>query len=90
MALTDLQNKMLKKIARSEMTQINGAEPSTADQTLTWADCALESHADGGVFTSLQKIGFVWIQNEPDKRDSVVGLTETGFTAYKSSSTVTS
>lgn len=78
---TPLQNTMLKAIARSELTCINGAEPSAAQETVTWANCVIETAADKGVFTSLLNAGLVW--HEGNGRDAQVGLTDAGLAAYK-------
>ena len=80
---TKLQNDMLIKIARNELTEINGAEPVTADQARTFADCIIEDSQDKGVVTSLQNAGLVFVDTYKNKRDNVVGLTEKGFAAYK-------
>ena len=79
---TELQKQMLNRIARDEMTSINGMEPETADETNTWADSIIETPTDKGVFTSLLNAGLVW--HSGDKRDAGCGLTEAGFDAYKS------
>ena len=78
---TELQKQMLNKIARDEMTTINGAEPLTANETHTWADSIIETPTDKGVFTSLLNAGLVW--HSDHDRDAGCGLTEAGFDAYK-------
>ena len=82
-AVTPLQAAMLRKIARNEMTQINGAEPlSLNDIDWVWADCVIETAADKGTFTSLANAGLTRHTGGP-KRDAGVSLTEAGFEAYK-------
>ena len=78
---TELQKQMLNKIARDEMTAINGAEPENASETHTWADGIIETHQDQGVFTSLLNAELVWHSGQD--RDAGCGLTDDGFTAYK-------
>lgn len=79
--ITELEKKMLAKIARSEYTPINGAEPDRYQDCETWADIALESKEDGGVFSSLVKKGLA--SHSGSGKDAGVYLTEQGFVAYK-------
>lgn len=79
--MTDLQNDMLKKIARSEFTAINGDEPETWMDTETWADTIIETPVDKGVFTSLLKENMV--EHLGSGRDAYVRLTFKGMEAYK-------
>lgn len=88
--LTTLQIAMLNKIARSEFSRINGGYPETLDDVgEVWANCTLQTKADGGVFTTLAALGLVDIYKAPRNArrggndDSTVWLTETGFAAYK-------
>lgn len=78
---TALQANMLKAIARDELTPINGAEPTNHEDATTYADMVIETSQDKGTFTSLKNAGLVWHSGKG--RDAVVGLTETGFAAYK-------
>lgn len=80
--MTDLQIKMMNKLAHSEYTSVNGAKPESADETTTWAFDVIESKADGGVFTSLQKLGYVWFQKDTD--EDMAGMTDEGFAVWKS------
>ncbi|MHB1630714.1 MAG: hypothetical protein ACYCQL_00670 [Acidithiobacillus sp.] len=80
-AATSLQQAMLRKIARSEYTSINGAMPQSAGDTETWADTIIETAEDKGVFTSLKNAGLVWHSGE--KTDAGVGLTDKGFVLYQ-------
>ena len=84
---TELQKQMLNKIARDEMTEINGAEPLTASETHTWADGIIETAQDKGVCTSLLNADLVW--HSDHDRAAGCGLTEAGFDAYKSIPTAT-
>lgn len=80
---TKLQAELLIKIAESEFTVVNGAVPETLDDVgAVWADIILDSKSEGGVFSTLLQAGLVWYQDEG--RDSVCGLTETGFAEYQS------
>lgn len=80
---TKLQAAMLQKIARSEFTMVNGAEPEVLlDINWIWADCIIEDAQDKGVFTSLLNAGLVEHTGGP-KRDAGVTLTNAGFKAYK-------
>lgn len=78
---TPLQAAMLRKIARNELTPVNGAEPQDRTEAETFADCVIESAEDKGVFTSLLNANLVW--HSGTGRDAVVGLTDAGFTFYK-------
>lgn len=78
---TKLQAEMLTRIARDELTELNGAEPNKAREASTWADCVIEDAQDKGTFTSLLNADLVWHAGKG--RDAVVGLTEAGFAAYK-------
>ncbi len=80
---TPLQAAMLTKIARSEFTSVNGAEPETSDEAATFTDCVIESAEDKGVFTSLLNSGLIWSTTDGNKRDHECGLTDSGFAAYK-------
>lgn len=80
-SVTELQAKMLRKIALDDYTPLNGAEPESHEDTSTWAEMIIESPQDKGVFTSLMNAGLVW--RAEDGKDSTVGLTEAGFEAYK-------
>lgn len=79
--VTKLQAEMLKKIATSEFTRLNGAEPKNAEDTLTWASDVIETSQDKGVFTSLLNAGLAI--HHGDGRDAVVKLSDSGFKVYK-------
>jgi hypothetical protein len=79
--MTFLQKQMLIKMARSEYTFLNGAEPNTAADTETWANVIIETTQDKGVFTSLLNASLVW--HCGSGTDAVVGLTAVGFTIYE-------
>jgi hypothetical protein len=80
--MTPLQTKMLIRIAEDELAPGNGAEPSVKEDATTYADCVIEDAEDKGVFTSLLNAGMVWHTGKG--RDAGVGLTDSGFAAYKS------
>lgn len=82
--MTTLQNAMLKNIAKSDFTDVNGSEPRTLDDVgNVWADDVISSAEDKGVFTSLLRAGLVEHQAFANKRDNTVSLTQAGFDAYK-------
>lgn len=80
--LTELQEKMIVKIAESEFNPLNGGQPQNHDDAHTWLDCVIESQQDNGVFVSLQNIDMVY--NNGTGRDGTAHLTEKGFEYYKS------
>lgn len=89
--VTPLQARMLVKIARNEMTQLNGGEPRNSDEINVWADCVIETAQDKGTFTSLLNAGLVWHdspvnpERAPEDLSSCgCGLTDKGFEVYKS------
>lgn len=79
---TKLMLDMLKKIARNELTCVNGAEPENIRETETWADCIIETDQDKGVFTSLLNANLA--THGGKGRDAVVALTEEGLAVYRS------
>jgi len=81
---TPLQTEMIKAIATSEFTEVNGAEPtSVSDIGWVWADMIIDNAQDKGVFTSLVNAGLA--EHSGNKgRDACVTLTEAGFQVYKS------
>ena len=82
--MTNLQAAMLRKIARSEFTTVNGAEPAALeDVDWVWANVIVEDAEDKGVFTSLVNAGLAEHSGHKG-RDAAVTLTEAGFAAYKS------
>ena len=81
--MTSLQFNMLKKIAQSDYTKVNGREPKSVDDIgQVWADTIIENPEDKGVFTSLMNAGMVSHTggNDPDAGCS---LTEDGFATYQ-------
>ncbi len=74
---TQLQSKMIQAIARSVYNAVDGGEPESAADAVTWAEMVIETAQDRGVFTSLMNAGLVWHNGES------VGLTESGFAAYQ-------
>jgi hypothetical protein len=81
--VTPLQAAMLRKIARNDFTERNGAEPQAlADIGWIWANCVIETAEDKGVFTSLVNAGLA--EHDGNKgRDACVTLTKAGFDAYR-------
>ncbi|WP_347990393.1 hypothetical protein [Methylomonas sp. AM2-LC] len=80
MSVTELQVIMLKKIATSEFTHLNGAEPACATDTQTWADAVIESNEDKGTFTSLMNAGLV--KHSGYDTEKTVELSDQGFSVY--------
>lgn len=82
--ITELERNMLTAIAEDECTEINGREPESLQEieSGTWANLIICDSQDKGVFTSLLKKQLVW-HNGCTGRDAAVGLTQSGFDAYK-------
>ncbi len=92
MNITVLEKQMIEKMVRDYLTPINGAYPKSVEDATTWADSVIESHSDGGVFSSLVKKGLAWHTGEiVDKKtgrlvkdsDAGVCLTVHGFEIFK-------
>ncbi len=86
--VTPLEALMLQKIARSEYTESNGAEPEKPSDTCTYADVTMESAQDKGVFVSLMNKGLVhhWDYSTPQDRsarENLCQLSDIGFEVYK-------
>lgn len=82
--MTNLQEHMINKIARSEFSEINGCVPMKLSEIGSiWADTIIEVPEDKGVFTSLLKAGLVF-HTGPNDPDAGCGLTEEGFVVYLS------
>lgn len=79
--MTKLQEKMIKKIALSEYTPVNGAVPEKRRDTETWLDMIIETYQDRGVYVSLKNAGLVW--NSGRGSEAVCGLTDKGFEFFK-------
>lgn len=81
--VTKLEAAMIKKIARSEFTEINGGVPnSVQDIGWVWGDMIIEDSEDKGVFSSLVKKGLA--NHSGNKgRDACVTLTEEGFKVFQ-------
>jgi hypothetical protein len=92
--VTPLQMEMLRKIARSDYTAVNGSEPeSVEDVGEVWADDVINSAADKGVFTSLLNAGLVThllaeTRRSEVRNDNTVSLTQAGFLVYKGAAVV--
>ena len=88
--LTQNEINLMNSIARCEMNQINGGVPESADDvnTYIWADerareLGISENAVGGVMTSLQQKGCIWVCiDRVDPDDSGMGFTEAGFTTW--------
>lgn len=80
MDLTVLEIAMLKKIAMSEYSPVNGRVPEKVEDAQTWADMVIESRQDGGVVTSLQKKKLAVYDGEG--RDAGIHLTDKGFALF--------
>ena len=79
--MTDLQAKMIRKIALDDYTPLNGAVPTKAEDATTWANTEIDDAEDRGVVRSLVNAGLAY--HDGIGRDSVVGLTEAGFKAFQ-------
>lgn len=80
--MTPLMINMLKHIAESDFTVVNGAIPNTIDEVgCVWTDVIVLNNRDKGVLCNLIKEGCV-IQYGGG-RDSGVELTKKGFDVYK-------
>lgn len=84
--VTTKQADMIRAIARSLFTVVNGAKPKClADVGEIWADDVLNSMADGGVITTLSQAGLVtYTKYKNSPRDNCVALTQAGFEVYQS------
>ena len=82
--ITKREAEVLTAIAEDEYTELNGGEPDTVEQCVTYAFSAVSSKSDGGVLTSLIKKDLAFHDPQPFGVD-LVGLTELGFKAYKES-----
>ena len=82
--MTELQSKMIRAIAESEYTSVNGAVPECLeDIDWVWANTIIYDAEDKGVFTSLVNAGLVDHSGHKGE-DASVTLTAAGFTAYQS------
>lgn len=81
MNITQLEKQMIRNIARSEYTPINGDIPQNYHETETWTNVVVVTNEDKGVLSSLIKKGLVAHQDEG--RDSIIWLTQEGFEEYK-------
>jgi len=80
-ALTELEQKMLKKIASSVYSESHG-KPQQAADTSTFIWDVIESPEDRGVVTSIKKKGLVEITKQENPDDNSIRLTESGFRMY--------
>ena len=75
------QINFLNKIARDEMTVLNGAAPESAADTLTWTDGIIETAEDKGTATSLINAGLIGING--NGREGTIFLTDEGFAVWQ-------
>ena len=88
--LTQNEIGLLNSIARCEMNSNNGDVPDFAFDvnTYVWAgerggELGLSEKAVGGVMSSLQSKGLIWVCiDSVDPDDSGMGFTEAGFAAW--------
>lgn len=80
-SITPLQAEMIKAIARSEFTQINGREPDSPNETETWTDEIVNTAQEKGVWASLFNAGLI---TGMGGAGGFTRLTQKGFDAYKS------
>ena len=81
--VTPLQAGLLRRIAESEYSTVNGRVPETlAEVGQIWANTVIEDSQDKGTFTSLLHAGLA--DHYGHGEDSVLELTPAGFAAYKS------
>ena len=81
MNVTTLQADMLRRIARSEYSPVNGSEPERVEDATTWTQEVINSAQDQGVWTSLFNAGLI---DGMGGREGSTSLTGSGFAAYKS------
>jgi glycine cleavage system H lipoate-binding protein len=77
--MTELQKRMIIKIATDDYTPINGAVPTCREDAETWLEMIVETPEDKGVFVSLKNAGMIW--NDGGGKEAVIGLTDKGFEA---------
>ena len=77
---TELQRKMIVRIAEDLHTPCNGARPACRADTATWANTVIEDAEDRGVVRSLVNAGLVIHSGKGE--DAIVYLTEAGFAEY--------
>lgn len=89
MTLTDKERTLIEWIAYNEMTVVNGARPSNADETCCyfWADEIAEELSTSiqgarGVAGSLVSKGLIYVEDHGEG-DYVTGLTEQGFAVFE-------
>lgn len=94
MNITKLEKIVMINIAENEMTELNGAIPSNAQETCTWTDSIeyggpggsipdIDGRQLSGVMSSLIKKELVWtMENREDRDGGTSGLTEEGFKVY--------
>jgi hypothetical protein len=87
---TDLEYGMMDVIAHAEHNQTNGATPTQKSDVHTWlwADefgkaLGISAQAAGGVLSSLEQKGALWMDVSGKKEDHAVGFEQAGFDAWK-------
>jgi hypothetical protein len=89
-ATTDLECQMIDRIVHDLYQPSNGGEPESFDElSEIWAECLLESKADGGVISSLCQKGLAthsgYIAGRMNGRvrnEATVRLTQAGWNVY--------
>ena len=92
MHITDLESSMICRIVHDLYQPTNGGEPTEFNQLgHIWADCLLDTKADGGVIASLARKGLAWHSgyvegqlNGKVRNDACVCLTQAGWDVYTS------
>jgi len=81
--ITLLERQMILNIAHSQYNPVNGYNPASASDTVTYAFDVVNTPEDKGVISSLIKKGLVNFYKDPyDKDDNTVCLTEAGYAVY--------
>jgi len=92
--LTDLQYRVMNRIAHDEYCTSNGATPTDHTDVTTWLwadeyakDVGLTEQQVGGVLTSLENAGYISMYKAPkvagQQDESTVSFTEAGFAAWQ-------
>lgn len=82
---TELEQQVIKNIAHSEYNEVNGDNPITSDETITWyypeyLAKGMKEEQVKGVVSSLVKKGFVVV--DEDDEDNRIYLTDEGVVLY--------
>jgi hypothetical protein len=78
-----IHNHILRQIALSDYTSVNGAEPmAVSDIGMIWTNCVVSNAKETKALTDLIAEGFV-VADDGRGAESCVTLTQAGFSAYK-------